>query len=75
MKPVIRMMLLTSLATALAGCSDSNFSNNNNSNDDNSTGQVSYTVNLTAIEVVNTDTGAQVNVGGLPAEGDEIIKD
>ena len=71
MKPVIRLMLLTWLAAALAGC----FDNNNNSNNNNSTAQVSFTANLTAIEVANTDTGEQVDVGGLPAEGDEIIKD
>ncbi|MDH4023138.1 MAG: hypothetical protein OEV14_08435 [Gammaproteobacteria bacterium] len=68
MKGVIRLILLTSLAGALAGCSD-------NKNDRNSVSQASYTAHLTAIEVANTDTGELVGVDGLPAQGDEIIKD
>lgn len=68
MKVVTRLILLMSLAGALSGCSD-------NKKDRNSTSQASYTAQLTAIEVANTDTGELVDVGGLPADGDEIIKD
>lgn len=71
MKRFIQLMLVASLTVALAGC----FDNNNNSNNNNLGSAASFTAKLTAIEVANTDTGEQVEVGGLPAEGDEIIKD
>jgi len=69
MTSAFRLTLLASLVILLAGCFDDD--NNNISVGS----QARFTANLTAIEVTNTDTGEQVDVGGLPAAGDEVIKD
>ena len=66
--------LLIALASATAGCSGK-------SNRSDGGGppplapppqEASYSASVTAVNVVNKDTGEQLIVGGLPAQGGEL---
>ena len=64
-------VLLIALATVTAGCSGgkSNRSDGSGAAPPPPPVEASYTVAVTAVDVVNKDTGEQLVVGGLPAQG------
>lgn len=66
-------VLLIALATAATGCSGkSNRSDGGGAPAPPPPPEASYVVAVSAIDVVNKDTGEQVVVGGLPAQGGQL---
>lgn len=65
--------LLIALASATAGCSGkSNRSDGGGPPPPPPPQEASYSASVTAVNVVNKDTGEQLVVGGLPAQGGEL---
>jgi hypothetical protein len=65
--------VLIALASATAGCSGkSNRSDGGGPPPPPPPQEASYSASVTAVNVVNKDTGEQLVVGGLPAQGGEL---
>ena len=65
-------MLLIALASMTAACSGGKSNRNDGGGAAPPPPEASYTVAVTAVDVVNKDTGEQLVVGGLPAQGGQL---
>ena len=68
MKLCKRMIVLLALTIPVVGCSNDYSYNSGDPRPD------SFTLELTAIELTNTDSGAVLEVDGLPAVGNTLSR-